>query len=177
MTLMTIQMIRDVLRFHIEAGWMLLPILSLDTLFFGFRTSMIRTPERTAGFRVFLSFPAVFFGLVALAGLLAMSATRIILRERALDAEERALGEERRATEDEIARLKAGIAAGASPEAVERLAKERLNLKNPGEEVVVVAPGGGSSSTPSAPVAARFSLGALFGFSRWLSELVSFLGR
>lgn len=137
---------------------------------------MTRTPERTTGFRAFLSSPAVFFGLLVLAGLLAVSATRIIFREWTLRAEERALGEERRAAEEEIARLKVGIAAGTSPEAVERLAKERLNMKNPGEEVVVVSPGGEASSTP-APAPARLSLEAFFGFSGWLGELFSFLGR
>lgn len=132
--------------------------------------------ERSRHFRAFLSSPAVFFGLLVLMVLLAVSATRIVLRERALRAEERALGEERRSVEAEVARLRASIAAGTSPEAVERLAKERLNMKNPGEEVVVVSPGGETSPSP-APVRSRFSLGAMFGFSRWLGELFSFLKR
>ena len=131
---------------------------------------MTRIPERSAGFRAFLSSPAVFFGLLVLVGLLATSATRIVLREWALWAEERALGEERRAATAEIARL------GASVEAVERLAKERLNMKNPGEEVVVVSRGE-DVPPPPAPARSRFSLGAVFGFSGWLAEFFSFLGR
>lgn len=137
---------------------------------------MAWTSERPTGFRAFFSSPAVFFGLLILAGLLVTSATRIILRERALRAEERALGEERRAVEAEVARLRASIEAGTSPDAVERLAKERLNMKNPGEEVVVVSPGGEISPSP-APARSRWSLGAMFGFSGWLGELVSFLVR
>jgi len=137
---------------------------------------MTRIPERSAGFRAFLSSPAVFFGLLVLVGLLATSATRIVLREWALWAEERALGEERRAATAEIARLGASVEAGASPEAVERLAKERLNMKNPGEEVVVVSRGE-DVPPPPAPARSRFSLGAVFGFSGWLAEFFSFLGR
>ena len=137
---------------------------------------MARIPERPTGFRTFLASPAIFWGLLVIVGLLVTSATRIVLRERELRAEERTLGEERRVAEAEVARLDASIRAGTSPEVVERLAKERLNMKNPGEEVVVVSPEGEVSPAPP-PARSRFSLGAMFGFSGWLGELLSFLVR
>lgn len=110
------------------------------------------------------------------AGFLLVSATRILLRERALRVEEQALAESVRKTEGEVARLQAGIDAGTSHESVERLAKERLNLKNPGEEVVVVSPKEETESSAE-PRSSRFSLSAFFGFSGWLGELFSFLER
>ncbi len=83
--------------------------------------------------------PLVLFFVVA-AGFLATSATRIVIRERAILRERRALEERVRALEEERSRLEAAIRELGSPQAVERAAKERLNLKQSGEEVVVVVP-------------------------------------
>ncbi len=70
--------------------------------------------------------------------------------------------------EVEKERLQEAITALDDPEAVERLAKERLNLKNPGEEVVLVAKK--SEATPPRSGLSRF-------VPSWLRELFGFLGR
>lgn len=87
-----------------------------------------------------MSWPPFVFLLVIAAGFLAVSAARIVVRERAIARERRALEVRARELEQERARLEAALRALGSPEAVERAAKERLNLKQSGEEVVVVVP-------------------------------------
>lgn len=112
--------------------------------------------------------PAVIF-LVVIAGLLVVSAVRVVIRERSLARERRALEERVAMLGAEKSRVAEAVRALGAPEAVERLAKERLNLKNPGEEVVVVRPGGSS-----APVSPRTWLSFLPG---WLASLFDFLRR
>lgn len=112
--------------------------------------------------------PAViFFALIA--GFLSASAIRIVIRERALARERQALEERIAVLEAEKSRSAEAIRALGAPEAVERLAKERLNFKNPGEEVVVVRPGG--SPAPLSPRTWRSFL------PEWLASFFDFLRR
>ena len=112
--------------------------------------------------------PAVVFFAV-IAGFLVTSAVRIAIRERAIARERRVLEERIAVLAAEKSRLTEAIRALGDPAAVERLAKERLNLKNPGEEVVVVTPGG--SSAPVSPRTWQSFLPA------WLASLFDFLRR
>lgn len=130
------------------------------------RFSKLRIP---AG-RAFLTWPPVLALLGVAVGLLGFSAGRVVLRAVAIDRERSRLEAGVKALEAETIRLREALGVVASPEAVERLAKERLNLKNPGEEVVVIAPINlPASSTPIETAAGR-------GRS-WLGALFEFLGR
>ena len=75
-----------------------------------------------------------------------------------------------RGLEAEKQRLEEALLGAASPETVERLSKERLNLKRPGEEVVVVTP---ESTLP--PVGERSRLARFI--PSWLREFFGFLSR
>lgn len=116
-----------------------------------------------------LSSPVLTAFAVLAAGLLAVSALRVVVRAAALHRERTAMAERIRQLEAEEARL--GQASGAldAPETVERLAKERLNLKNPGEEVVVVT---AIPASASAETGGRARL-----IPSWLGELLQFLRR
>ena len=65
----------------------------------------------------------------------------------ALRREEVALRQKFKAAEAENQRLRDEIRIAATPEAIERDAKARLNLKKPGEEVVVVIPASVQATT------------------------------
>lgn len=86
------------------------------------------------------SWPPLAIALTVAALALGVSAARIVARERAIARERRGLEARIRELEAETERLRQAVAASASPEAVERLAKEQLGLKRPGEEVVVIVP-------------------------------------
>lgn len=88
----------------------------------------------------FLTSPLAAFGLAILALLLLISAGRIGIRATGILRERGALAERLSLLKSENEKLAHSVATANSAEAVERLAKERLNLKNPGEEVVVVTP-------------------------------------
>lgn len=117
--------------------------------------------------RALWAWPPTVFVLIIVAGFLATSAARVIIRERAIAAEEQALEEQVRALLEERSRLEAAIRTFGSPEAIERAAKERLNLKQSGEEVVVVVPPE-RPATPQPPSGARFE--KIFG--PWLAALL-----
>ncbi len=110
--------------------------------------------------------PAAVF-LIVVVGFLVTSAVRITIRERAIARERRALEERVAILEAEKSRLAEAIRALGDPAAVERLAKERLNLKNTGEEVVVVVPDG---RTVAAPPASGSWLEQILG--PWLGALI-----
>ncbi|MDP3727150.1 MAG: septum formation initiator family protein [bacterium] len=114
--------------------------------------------------------PVVAALAVLAAVFLSVSAGRIVLKARAIYREREALAGRIRELQAERERSGGAIAALKPPEAVERLAKERLNLKRPGEEVVVVTP----DVVPPPPVKPPWYLGVL---PSWLAELLSFLGR
>ena len=117
----------------------------------------------------FWVWPPTVAALVAIAAALAVSAVRVVIRERAIAQERALLGAKIQELGDDKVLLEEAISALGSPEAVERLAKEQLNLKRPGEEVVVVVtPGAAATST------ARRSHWFL---PTWVSEFVDFLVR
>lgn len=106
---------------------------------------------------------------VAVAAFLAVSSTRLVVRALGVYRERRAVADRIRELEGERSRIEAAVSAIAAPAAVERLAKERLNLKRPGEEVVVVVP---EPDAPPAPQQARWRI-----IPPWLRELLGFLAR
>lgn len=77
----------------------------------------------------------------------------------ALRREEATLRQKFEAVEVENQRLRDEIRIAATPEAIERDAKARLNLKKPGEEVVVVIP---------APIQAATSGNVKLSIFEWL---------
>lgn len=120
--------------------------------------------------RGMLGSPVTAVLAVLVAVLLSVSAGRIVLRARVIHREREAMAERIRELESERERLRGAIAALGTTEAVERLAKERLNLKQPGEEVVVVTPQPQPSPTPQPSLLQRL-------IPSWLRELFGFLQR
>jgi len=123
--------------------------------------------------RDFWSWPPAIVALALITAALATSAARIVIRERAIARERQTVEERIQALEAEKQRLEEAIRALESPEAVERLAKEQLNLKKEGEEVVVVVPE--RSATASPPAEQRFGSPAFL--LNWIRELIRFLFR
>lgn len=119
--------------------------------------------------RNFLTSPLVAVLLIIAAGLLAFSAIRISIRAYAIYREQRTMESRIHELEAEKKRLQETITALDDPETVERMAKEHLNLKNPGEEVVIVAPRSGETAPRSSGIS-RF-------IPSWLRELFGFLRR
>lgn len=122
--------------------------------------------------KTLLGSPLAALLVAVLAVLLGVSASRIYLRYRAVRQERLILEVRRRALETEVARLEAAVQAAGSPEVIERIAKETLNRKRPGESVVVVLPASAASNTPLGPAGA----GGWFP-SRWLAPLIDFFRR
>ena len=120
--------------------------------------------------RLSLGSPLVVGSLLVVALLLGISATRIVFRAWSIYRERDAMDERIRGLEAEKQRLEEALLGAASPETVERLSKERLNLKRPGEEVVVVTP---ESALPPAGERSRL---ARF-IPSWLREFFGFLSR
>lgn len=120
--------------------------------------------------RLSLGSPLVVGSLLVVALLLGISATRIVFRAWSIYRERDAMDERIRGLEAEKQRLEEALLGAASPETVERLSKERLNLKRPGEEVVVVTP---ESTLP--PVGERSRLARFI--PSWLREFFGFLSR
>ena len=118
------------------------------------------------------SSPAVAVVLVVGALLLASSAVRIVRREEDIRRQRQEFEKKRMMLEAENARLRALVDAARSPDAVERLAKAKLNLKKPGEEVVVVAPS--SSSASGSPGQAG---GRRQAWLEWLASFIDFFRR
>ena len=108
---------------------------------------------------------------VVAALLLSLSATRIIIKAHTLHAERQVLEAKVRELEQEKRDLEASLSSAASPDVVERLAKEKLDMKNPGEEVVVVEPARAStaSSSPASSFGERFLPG-------WMRNFFDFFG-
>lgn len=135
---------------------------------------MPRLPRIPSG-KDFFSWPPVIASLALAALLLISSTARIVARARELRLERRAVAERITALEADRKRLEESLGALESREAVERLAKEKLGLKNPGEEVVVVLAEPEASGTP--PVAEETHTSFLRFLPGWLRELVTFLSR
>ncbi len=113
--------------------------------------------------------PLVVALAVIAAALLSFSAVRISIRAYTIYREQRVMESRIQELEAEKRRLQGAITALDDPVTVERLAKERINLKNPGEEVVIVTPG--SRETAARPSGIRRLIPS------WLRELFGFLGR
>ena len=128
----------------------------------------MRLPAIPRGPNLWSSAPVAAL-LIAIAAFLAVSSVRIVRRAIGIQRERATLDARIRELQAERERLRQAIASLGSPEAVERLAKERLNLKRPGEEVVVVTP----PAKPAPSEASRFSR----FIPSWLHELFGFLGR
>lgn len=115
-----------------------------------------------------------FTVLLALAVIgLGLSATRVGRRAWDIHRERQAVEARIRALEAEKIRLAAAIEALSSAEAVERLAKGKLNLKQPGEEVVVVVPEHRVATTSQGIAGSRFF--RLVG--PWFGSLIDFFRR
>lgn len=88
----------------------------------------------------FWGWPPALALLFVAAVLLSASAIRIFIRAGAIRGEQNEIEDRIKKIEAENERLKELLRQADSREAVERRAKEKLNLKQPGEEVVVVMP-------------------------------------
>lgn len=110
-------------------------------------TPMLRA-QNNSPHAPFRSSLAVILALAVVAGLLATGAVRIALRAQAIHGEAQALKQRTQALAAEKKQLEESIRAAGSAEGIERMAKEFLNLKQPGEEVVVVT----SEQQASAPL-------------------------
>lgn len=90
------------------------------------------------------SFQAIFFPIlfslfaIALVAFLIVSNLRISKRRKELISQIDALGKEIQILEGKNSQLKAGVAEGLTESYLEKEARERLGLKKPGEEVVVI---------------------------------------
>lgn len=120
----------------------------------------------------FWGWPPVLAFLFVVAVLLSVSTIRIFLRASAIRREENVLKGQIRKLEAENARLKGSLQQAGSREVVERMAKEKLNLKQLGEEVVVVTP----EATTTAPSPSRASTFGAF-LPALLSQLLHFFSR
>ena len=122
--------------------------------------------------RDFWGWPPVMLTLAIIAVGLAVSSSRVSFRAWGIAGERRAMEERIRRLEDENKRLEESLRALGSSEIVERMAKEKLNLKQPGEEVVVVTPPAAAAS--AFPRGENFFLKFLPG---WISQFIAFLSR
>ena len=89
-----------------------------------------------------VAFFSVILGLIALSvvAFLAASNWKINQKRSALNSRIENLKQEIRALEEKNDELKAGIVQSLSQEYLEKIARENLNYKKEGEEVVVVKP-------------------------------------
>lgn len=122
--------------------------------------------------RAFLSWPPVVVLLAVVAALLIGSSVRVAMRAWEFRREQQAVEEEIRKLQVQSQELSESIRALEEPEVIERLAKEKLNLKNPGEEVVLVLP-----ETAVPPPATSSGRGWSRFLPSWLAHLFSFLRR
>lgn len=121
--------------------------------------------------RNFLSHPLIVGGLIVAALFLTVSSIRIVQRAHVIRSEQRALETTRAELEQQKLKLEARLENSNSPEIVERIAKEKLNLKNPGEEVVVV---GRETNATSSSREEGFIARML---PNWISHFMEFLKR
>ena len=105
--------------------------------------------------RTFWSSTPAVLALTVVVVLLISSAVRIVVREERIRRERQDLERKQEALEREILRLRAIAETAGSADAIERLAMEKLNLKKPGEAVVVVTPR--TTATSGLPSAASSS--------------------
>ena len=104
---------------------------------------------------------------ICLAAAVSIGAVRITRETMALRSEARRGEEKITALTLEKTRLEARIAELETPEAIEREAKEKLNLKKRGETVVVVVPEPEHSARN----------GTVFSFMTWWKSVIEFFQR
>lgn len=117
--------------------------------------------------RSFWLSPLVIVGLVVVAMLLSVSAVRILLKAYEIRKERIVLDAKVRELEKNKQNLEAALQGAGSADAVERAAKEKLNLKNAGEVVVVIEPEKPATTTGSGN-------GII---SSWLGSIIKFFSR
>ncbi len=117
--------------------------------------------------------PPVVILLGVVSVLLGLSAFRISLRYQEVRKERQVLQEKVNELKAEIARTEETIRASGSSEVIEKLAKDRLNLKRPEEEVVVVLPKRDNLAA-SAP---DMQNGDFIAVADWFRSLASFFRR
>ncbi len=120
--------------------------------------------------RRFLASPIIALLILVAIALMSLWVFRAYREVLALRREERVLRQKFEAAEAESRRLRDEIRIAATPEAIERDAKARLNLKKPGEEVVVViTPVASATSSTNAKLSVFARLGSwLRSLFRWL---------
>lgn len=131
--------------------------------------TMTRFPKIPSG-RDLWRWPPLAISLAVLAIVVASRAVRIAGKARVIVSERRAQETRILGLKTENAKIESALGRLASPEVVGRLAKEWLNLKNPGETVVVVKPDQQMTS-------ASIDDGAPLRFWRKLSQFWIFLKR
>jgi cell division protein FtsL len=89
-------------------------------------------------------FVLVFFTVT---GFLVAANWKINQKRNDLNAKIESLKKEIQAIEDKNAQLKADVSQGQTQEYLEKVARESLDLKKPGEEVVVVKPSASTTET------------------------------
>lgn len=114
--------------------------------------------------------PPVVALFLVVAGFLSVSAVRMMLRAAEIQKERIALESKVRELEARKADLEASLANIDSPGAIERAAKDKLDLKNPGEEVVVVEP-------DRATTTGKRPSGFVSFLPGWLAHVFQFFGR
>lgn len=119
-----------------------------------------------------LAWPPVIAVFAVIAVLLSISAARIVLRYAEIRRERAALEKKVEELKAEKERLEASVRAAGDPEVIERMAKERLNLKKPEEQVAIIVPLPKATSSGGEPPARRS--GYVF---RLLRGLLDFLKR
>jgi len=114
----------------------------------------------------FWSSPAAVIIFLTLTILLGSGAFRISSRYFEIRRERQALEKKISDLNAEKRRLEEASFFAESPETIERMAKEKLNLKNPKEEVVIVTP------PESAAVSGSDNASAITRFFIWFKNLV-----
>ena len=82
-------------------------------------------------------------------GFLVVSNFRINKKRTELQSQIKSLGDQIKTLEEKKAKLQAGITASESEAFLEKEARDKLGLKKPGEEVVVVIPSKEESAAPT----------------------------
>lgn len=130
----------------------------------------MRTSNSSRARRI-LSSPVTLVLLVVAAGLFVISAGRVFVREQFIQKERNEAEMHTQTLKDRIRELEQELRITASGEAVERFAKEQLNLKVPGEEVVFVGSPGSISDQASSSNSSQIRVPG------WMSQLFQFLVR
>ncbi len=107
---------------------------------------------------------------VALAGIVSYSAVQEAYRNRKIEAEVQSLQKQARDIQNENDSLSAKIAYFETPEFQEKIAKEKLNLQKPDENVIVVKPGAEQTQVPAVKVNGEKEIAVQIpNYKKWLN--------